>query len=77
MLSTFVDMVNDSMKVFMDDFLVVSDTLEECLDKLSQALEICVEKNSILNWEKCNFMVKEGKYLGIKYCKRGWRLTRL
>lgn len=77
MLSTFVDMVKDSMKVFMDDFLVVSDTLEECLDKLSQALEICVEKNSILNWEKCNFMVKEGKYLSIKYCKRGWRLTRL
>ncbi|XP_049414650.1 uncharacterized protein LOC125877383 [Solanum stenotomum] len=64
-------MVEDSMEVFMDDFLVVGDTFEECLTHLGQVLQRCVEMNLVLNCEKCHFMVKEGIVLGHKVSQKG------
>ena len=43
----------------MDEFLVVGDTFETCLEHLGQVLQRCVETNLVLNWEKCHFMVKK------------------
>ena len=30
---------------------------EGCLENLRRVLERCKEKNLVLNWEKCHFMV--------------------
>lgn len=43
----------------MDDFPIVSESLESCLELLSKVLKRCVETNHFLNYEKCHFMVKE------------------
>lgn len=52
-------MLQDSMELFMYDFSVMVYTFEACLEHVGQLLQICVQTNLILNWEKCNFMVKK------------------
>jgi len=64
MISIFTDMVRRFLEVFMDDFSVFGSTFEECLHHLSLVLVRCKEKNLVLNWEKCHFMVKRGIVLG-------------
>jgi hypothetical protein len=64
MISIFSDMVECHLEVIMDDFLVVSSSLGECLNHLTFVLIRCKEKNLVLNWEKCHFMVKQGIVLG-------------
>jgi len=57
MISIFSDMVGRFLEVFMDDFPVFGSTFEECLHHLSLVLVRCKEKNLVLSWEKCHFMV--------------------
>ncbi|XP_059301873.1 uncharacterized protein LOC132053786 [Lycium ferocissimum] len=64
MMSIFSDMVEESIEIFMDDFSVVGDSFDECLENLAQVLKRCEETNLVLNWEKCHFMVREGIVLG-------------
>ncbi|XP_060210188.1 uncharacterized protein LOC132637057 [Lycium barbarum] len=64
MMSIFSDMVEESIEIFMDDFSVVGDSFDECLQNLAQVLKRCEETNLVLNWEKCLFMVREGIVLG-------------
>ena len=55
----------------MDDFSVFGSTFDDCLNHLSLVLQRCKETNLILNWEKCQFMVKQGVVLGhVISCKR-------
>ena len=58
------------MEVFMDDFLVYGATFDHCLENLDKVLQRCQEKDLILNWEKCHFMVHEGIILGHLVSKR-------
>ena len=71
MTAIFHDMIEDFMEVFMDDFSVFGDSFESCLKHLDLMMERCVEKNLVLNWEKCHFMVREGIVLGHKVSKAG------
>ncbi|XP_070039200.1 uncharacterized protein [Nicotiana tomentosiformis] len=64
-------MVEDLLEVFMDDFSVVGDSFEECMDNLDKVLARCEENNLVLNWEKCHFMIGEGIVLGHKISKNG------
>lgn len=48
----------------MDDFNVYWNHFDQCLEYLEQVLQRCVEKNLLLNYEKCHFMVKEEIVLG-------------
>nr|CAN67232.1 hypothetical protein VITISV_028396 [Vitis vinifera] len=64
MLSIFSDMVERIMEVFMDNITVYGGTLEECLINLEAVLHRCIEKDLVLNWEKCHFMVRQGIVLG-------------
>ncbi|GKA55157.1 reverse transcriptase domain-containing protein [Tanacetum coccineum] len=66
MVAIFHDMIEKSMKVFMDDFLVFGDSFYSCLSHLDKMLERCETTNLVLNWEKCYFMVKKGIVLGHK-----------
>jgi len=71
MISIFSDMVEHFLEIFMDDFSVFNSTFEECLHHLTLVLERCKEKNLVLNWEKCHFMVKQGIVLGHVISHRG------
>ena len=44
----------------MDDITIYGGSFEECLINLETVLHRCIEKNHVLNWEKCHFMVSQG-----------------
>ncbi|RDX77003.1 Retrovirus-related Pol polyprotein from transposon 17.6, partial [Mucuna pruriens] len=60
MTSIFLDLLQDCMEIFMDDFTVYVDSFDACLDNLSKVLTRCI----VLNFEKCHFMVIERIVLG-------------
>jgi len=53
----FIDMIEDFMEVFMDDFPAYWSSIEACLENLCKVLARCEEKNLGLDWEKGHFMV--------------------
>ncbi|GJZ68950.1 reverse transcriptase domain-containing protein [Tanacetum coccineum] len=65
MTTIFHDMVEDFMKVFMNDFSVFSNSFDSCFVNLDRMLARCKETNLVLNWES-HFMVMEGIVLGHK-----------
>ena len=71
MMGIFSDMIEIILEIFMDDFSVFGDSFESCLENLRLVLERCQEKNLVLNWEKCHFMVKQGIVLGHIVSKNG------
>ncbi|KAL6315875.1 hypothetical protein AAG906_012211 [Vitis piasezkii] len=64
MLSILSDMVECIMDVFMDDITIYGSAFDECLVNLEVVLNRCIEKDLVLNWEKCHFMVHQGIVLG-------------
>nr|GEW43131.1 reverse transcriptase domain-containing protein [Tanacetum cinerariifolium] len=71
MLAIFHDMVEKTMEVFMNDFLVFGNSFENCLSRLNKMLQRCEDTKLCLNWEKSHFMVKEGIVIGHKISKNG------
>nr|GEW84966.1 reverse transcriptase domain-containing protein [Tanacetum cinerariifolium] len=69
MLAIFYDMVEKTMKIFMDDFSVFWNSFENYLSRLDKKLQRCEDTNLCLNWEKSHFMVKEGIVLSHKISK--------
>ena len=55
----------------MDDITVYGGSFEECLINLETVLHRCIEKNLVLNWEKCHFMVNQGIVLEHIISKKG------
>nr|GEV44693.1 reverse transcriptase domain-containing protein [Tanacetum cinerariifolium] len=76
MMEIFHDMIEKTMKVFMDDFLVFGDSFSSCLSHLDTMLQRCKDTNLVLNWEKCHFMVKEGIVIGHKISKNRLEVDR-
>ena len=71
MLSIFSDLVERVIEVYMDNVTVYGGSFEECLINLETVLHRCIEKNLVLNWEKCHFMVNQRIVLGHIICKKG------
>nr|GEZ47868.1 reverse transcriptase domain-containing protein [Tanacetum cinerariifolium]GEZ51101.1 reverse transcriptase domain-containing protein [Tanacetum cinerariifolium] len=71
MMAIFHDMIEKTMEVFMDDFLVFGNSFQSCLSHLEKMLKRFEDTNLCLNWEKSHFMVKEGIVLGHKISKEG------
>ena len=71
MMAIFSDMVEKTIEVFMDDFSVLGNSFDNCLENLRSVLVRCEETNLVLNWEKCHFMVQEGIVLGHWISARG------
>ncbi|KAJ9556630.1 hypothetical protein OSB04_011244 [Centaurea solstitialis] len=71
MMAIFLDMVERSIEIFMDDFSVFGPSFDSCLANLEAVLKRCEEMSLVLNWEKCHFMVTEGYVLGHKVSKNG------
>nr|GEZ34336.1 reverse transcriptase domain-containing protein [Tanacetum cinerariifolium] len=59
MMVIFYDMIEQTMEVFMDDFLVFRNSFSTCLTNLDRMLKRCEDTKLALNWEKSHFMVKE------------------
>ena len=57
MLSIFSYLVERIMEVYMDDITVYGGSFEECLINLETILHRCIEKNLMLNWEQCHFII--------------------
>ena len=55
----------------MDDITIYGDTFEEYLASLEAAMHKCIEKNLVLNWEKCQLMVNQGIVLGYVISNQG------
>ena len=70
-MSIFSDLVEEVMEIFMDDFSVYGSSFEDCLKNLETVLQRCQDKNLVLNWEKCHFMVTEGIVLEHKISAAG------
>ena len=76
MMVIFSDMIELILEIFMDDFSAFRDSYEGCLENLRKVLERCQEKNLVLNWEKCHFMVTQGIVLGYIVSKKGIRVDK-
>nr|GEX54086.1 hypothetical protein [Tanacetum cinerariifolium] len=70
MMAIFHDMIEKTMEVFMDDFLVFGNSFQSCLSYLEKMLKRC-EDTICLNRENSHFMVKKGIVLGHKISKEG------
>ena len=71
MTTIFSDMIENIMEVFMDDFLVYRCSFDNFLTNLEVVLQRCREKNLVLNWKKCHFMVQEGTVFGHLISSKG------
>ncbi|GJS15402.1 reverse transcriptase domain-containing protein [Tanacetum coccineum] len=71
MLAIFHDMIEESIKVFMDDFSVFGNSFDKCLNNLNNMLQRCKDAHLVLNWEKCHFILKEGIVIGYKVSSAG------
>ena len=77
MIGIFSDMIEHILEIFMEDFSVFGDSYEGCLEILGRVLERCKEKNLVLNWEKCHFMVTQGIVLGHIVSREGIKVDKL
>nr|GEV07099.1 retrovirus-related Pol polyprotein from transposon 17.6 [Tanacetum cinerariifolium] len=68
--------LNESVKVFMDDFSILGSSFDHCLNNLDKMLQRCKDAHLVLNWEKCHFMVKEGIMVGHKVSEAGLKVDR-
>ena len=76
MMTIFSDMVERTIEIFMDDFSVMGNSFDNCLENLRTVLARCEETNLVLNLEKCHFMVQEGIVLGHRISARGIEIDR-
>ena len=76
MMAIFSNMVEKTIEIFMDDFSVLGNSFDNCLENLRSVLVRCEETNLVLNWEKCHFMVQEGIVLGHRISARGIEVDR-
>ncbi|GKA22085.1 reverse transcriptase domain-containing protein [Tanacetum coccineum] len=71
MMAIFHDMIEKTMEVFMDDFLVFGNSFKNCLSRVDKMLQRCEDTNLCLNWQNSHFIVKEGIVLGHNISKKG------
>ena len=46
-MAIFLDMVEKSIEVFMDDFSVIGSTFDDCFHNLTLVLKRCMETNLV------------------------------
>jgi hypothetical protein len=71
MMAVFSKFIEEIVEVLMDDFSVYGKTFMDRLANSEKVLTRCEEVDLVLNWEKCDFMVKQGIVLGHVISERG------
>ena len=51
MMAIFSDMVEKTIEIFVDDFSVMGNSFDNCLENLRTVLARCEETNLVINWE--------------------------
>eukprot|EP00253_Pinus_taeda_P010219 PITA_10219 len=70
-LSIFVELVRDSVEIYMDDFTPYGSNFQEALTNLEKVLAKCIKMNLSLSPEKCEFLMTEGTVLGHTISQQG------
>ena len=70
-ISIFSYLVEQCMKIFMDDFYGFRSSFDDCSSNLINVLQKSKEKIWTLEWEKCHFMVNKKIVLGHVICRHG------
>jgi hypothetical protein len=76
MMVVFSEFIEEIVEVFMDDFSIYGKMFMDCLANLDKVLTRCAEVDSVLNWEKCHFMIKQGIVLGHVISERGIKVDK-
>eukprot|EP00253_Pinus_taeda_P002517 PITA_02517 len=63
-LSIFVELINEGLEVYMDDFTPYGDEFDPALDTLEKVLQRCIATRLCSSHEKCYMMMTEGLILG-------------
>ena len=63
-LNIFSDLINEGLKVYMDDFTPYGDDFPPALETLENVLQRCIDTRLCLSHEKCHMMMTEGLILG-------------
>ncbi|RDX85520.1 Retrovirus-related Pol polyprotein, partial [Mucuna pruriens] len=71
MISIFFELLENCMKLLMDDFTVYGHSFNACLESLSKVLDRCIETNLVLNFEKFHFIITKGIVLRHLVSNRG------
>lgn len=56
--------LEDHVITYVDDILIVGETVEECLHYLEIVVERFKKANLTVNWEKCKFFYSQVKFIG-------------
>ena len=67
----FVDKIDRSMEVYVDDMLVKNSTIEQHIEDFADMFASLCLYNMRLNPEKCTFGVETGKFLDFMVSQRG------
>jgi len=59
----------------MDDFTMYESSFDAYLESLDRVLNICIQTNLVLNFEKCHFMVEQGIILGNIISSKGKKVN--
>ena len=70
-MSIFLYMVEQTLEVFMDDFLIFGESYDDCLCNLENVLKRYEKTNLVLNWKKYYFMVQERIVINYKVSRNG------
>ena len=67
----FRHLIEKCMEVYVDDMVVMSDSLEQNVQDLDEVLAVARKYDMRLNPEKCVFGIRGGKFLGFMLTHRG------
>ena len=65
-------MMEDTIEVFIDDFLVVGNTLDWCLSHLAEVLKKYEDYDLVLNWKKMSLYGERGYIIGTSHLVEGY-----
>jgi hypothetical protein len=63
-LGIFIDLIQNCVEVYMDNFTIYGNTFEEAISNLEKVLIHCQESNLSLSHEKCKMLLAEGIVMG-------------
>lgn len=63
--STFKELIRERIAlVYMDDFIILSDDIENCIENLKRVLVTASEAGLLINWKKCRLLQITVEFLG-------------